>query len=279
MTWEQWLKWASKQLNFTSSPEYESEIILGSVVNKSRAYLLSFNDTLLHDMQKKILNKLVYRRKLGEPIPYLLGIKKFWTLNLKISNDIFIPRSDTECLVEQVIKLFKKPHLKVLDLGTGSGAISLAIAVERPTWNITAVDNELKAIDIAQNNAYDLNINNVFFKYSNWFSAIGNIRYDIIISNPPYININDYYLFYYNMKFEPKTALVSQCNGLADILHICQNSVKYLLFGGWLMVEHSWKQGKNVRYLFKTSGFKNIKTVYDYGGNERITCGQWLYKF
>ncbi|AKC60512.1 peptide chain release factor N(5)-glutamine methyltransferase [Blochmannia endosymbiont of Camponotus (Colobopsis) obliquus] len=277
MTWKKWLEWAQTQLYCSTSPRLDAEIILSKILNKSRTYILAFDDTVLNEIEKYNLLKLLYRRKQGEPIAYLIGMQEFWSLNIQVYYDIFIPRSDTECLVEQVLNLFTTPNIKVLDLGTGSGAIALAIASEHPEWDITAVDCQMQAIKLACANAVHLNLNNILFLYGNWFNLLHNNYYNVIVSNPPYLDIQDSHLLCANLKFESKQSLISANQGLADLNIIIKYSPKHLLHGGWLIVEHGWKQGRCVRVLFKNSGFKKIVTLRDYNKNERATCGQWCY--
>lgn len=280
MTWDQWLHWASSKLKKSTSPRRDAEIILSKIIHKSRVQLLAFGDTLLNNDTIKKLESLINRRIKGEPVAYLVGEKEFWSLKLKISSGVFIPRPDTECLVEQALNIpFASHHLNVLDLGTGIGAIALAIASERPYWNITGIDIQKQALTLAQKNQNLFKFKNIKFIYGNWFRYLKNEKFNLIISNPPYIDINDIYLLIKDMTFEPKTALISNNTGLADLTIICQYSVKHLYPHGWLFLEHGWNQGKYIRKLFYKFGFTNIHTICDYHNCERITYGQQTHVY
>lgn len=275
MTWKQWLNWAALQLQTSASSKRDAEIILSKIINKSRVQLLAFGDTLLDDNIIPILKSLINRRKQGEPVAYLIGEKEFWSLKLKISPGVFIPRPDTECLVELILNLLPiKSHLNVLDLGTGIGTIALALSSERPYWKITGIDLQQKALILAKKNQTLFKLKNIKFIYGNWFKYLKNKKFNIIVSNPPYIDIHDIDLLIKDITFEPKTALISNDSGLSDLTTICKYSLKYLYPNGWLFLEHGWNQGKYMRKLFYKFGFTNIYTVRDYHNNERVTYGQ-----
>lgn len=275
MNWNQWLHWASSQLKNSDFSRREAEIILEKVINKTRVQLLTYGNTLLNQYTIITLKSLIARRIKGEPIAYLIGEQEFWSLKLKISPGLFIPRTDTECLVEHTLNLLSVPRCaKVLDLGTGIGTIALALASERPYWNITGTDIQIKALHFACQNKKFFNFKNVKFTYSYWFRYLKNKKFNLIVSNPPYIDAHDSYLLKKNMMFEPKTALISNNAGLSDLTIICQNSIKYLYPNGWLILEHGWTQGKYMRQLFHKLGFINIYTIHDHHNCERVTYGQ-----
>lgn len=274
ITWNQWLNWAHLELRQSFSPKKDAEIILKKVVNKSYAQLLAFENTILTSNQIIQLNSLIYRRKKGEPIAYLIGTKEFWSLDFKISAGAFIPRPDTECLIEQVLRLFPIANLQVLDLGTGIGTIALSIASERPSWNIIGIDRQKIALKLAYKNKLLLKIKNVNFFYGNWFKYLKRKKFNLIISNPPYIDKNDKCWLVNDICFEPTNALLSKNYGLEDLITICKNSVNHLYPKGWLFLEHGWNQGKSIRSLFYKFGFHNIQTILDVGKNERVTYGQ-----
>lgn len=275
MTWDQWLKWACSELTQSMSPRKDAEIILEKVIKKSKTQVLAFGETLLQYSQINQLYNLIQRRKQGEPIAYLTGSKEFWSLNFKVGSGAFIPRPDTECLVEQILKLFPISNLKVLDLGTGIGTIALSIASERPNWDITGIDQQKKALMLADKNKLFFKCKNVKFTYGNWFKYLKRDKFNLIMSNPPYINKHDKCFLINDMNFEPKNALLSKKLGLEDLTIICKNSIHHLYPKGWLFLEHGWNQGKIVRSLFYQYGFYHIHTIVDYNKQERVTYGQW----
>ncbi|URJ33019.1 peptide chain release factor N(5)-glutamine methyltransferase [Candidatus Blochmannia vicinus] len=276
MTWDQWLYWASLNLNKSMSPKRDAEIILEKVTNKSRAQLLAFGETLLKNDAIIQLKSLISRRKKGEPIAYIIGSKEFWSLDFKVAPGVFIPRSDTECLVKNVLDLLYKPRLNVLDLGTGVGTIALALSSERPNWSITGVDCQRQALAIACQNKIFLNLKNVKFMYGNWFRHLAGEKFNLIVSNPPYIDKHDPCLRISDMNFEPKNALISRKSGLEDLTVICKLSSQHLHQNGWLFLEHGWDQGKYIRTLFYKFGFDHIHTIRDYYHYERVTFGTWI---
>lgn len=274
MTWNEWLYWASLQLKTSNSSRRDAEIILEKITNQSRIQILTCGHTLLSINEVIQLELLIARRMKGEPIAYLIEEKEFWSLKFQVSSGVFIPRPDTECLVAQVLCLLSTSHLNVLDLGTGIGTIALALASERPYWSITGVDLQKKALILAKKNKNLFNFKNIKFKYGNWFKYLKKEKFNLIVSNPPYIDIRDESLFVKDMTFEPKTSLISNNSGLADLTKISQNSIQYLYPQGWLVLEHGWNQGKYVRKLLHQCNFMNIHTIRDYHNYERVTYGQ-----
>lgn len=279
MTWQQWLIQASVRLSHFTSAKRDAEILLEKVTGVSRTYLLGFCETILNDVQHRELEILLRRREYGEPIAYLIGEREFWSLSLKVSPDTLIPRPDTECLVEQTLGLLMNLRAEVLDLGSGTGAIALALASERPNWQITGVDCLEKAVILANDNAVHLGLSNVRFFLGDWFTRLQRAHYDLIVSNPPYIDADDIHLAQGDVRFEPKCALVAADNGLADLAIICRDAGMHLRSGGWLVLEHGWQQGEAVRTLLVDAGFSDIVTLRDYSENERVSRGQWLSKY
>ena len=212
----------------------------------------------------------------GEPLAYVTGSQPFWTLDLKVTKDTLVPRPDTEVLVETVLHLDVPEDARIVDLGTGTGAVALSIASERPDCDVTAVDVMPDAVALAQRNVEHLGFRNVTVLQSSWFAALENRSFAMIVSNPPYIDEYDPHLAQGDVRFEPLSALVAANAGLADLEHIVTMSRKHLLPGGWLLVEHGWTQGEAVRALFTQAGYAAVETCRDYGGNERLTLGQWL---
>lgn len=278
MNWSQWINWAKLILKNSASARRDAELILSKTINKSRIQLLTFGETLLdHNVIIK-LESLILRRLMGEPVAYLIREKEFWSLNFKISPGVFIPRPDTECLIEQVLRLIPiTTRLNVLDLGTGIGTIALTLASERPYWNIIGLDLQKKSLNLARKNQYLFNLKNTKFIYGNWFKYLKEKNFNLIVSNPPYICMNDTQSFTHDLMFEPQQALISNNSGLADLTTICRHSAQYLSPKGWLVLEHGWNQGKYLRKLFCKFGFTQIHTARDYHDYERVTYGQKLY--
>jgi release factor glutamine methyltransferase len=273
MTYQSWLRQAVARLSASDSPKRDAEILLSFVTGKNRTFLLAFAETALSADELAAAEDLLQRRALGEPIAYLTGIREFWSLPLQVSPATLIPRPDTERLVELALERLSDRPAEVLDLGTGTGAIALAIASEKPQCRVTGVDVRQDAVELANVNRLKLNINNVNFLHSDWFSALKGRRFDIIVSNPPYIDPADPHLNQGDVRFEPKSALAADNQGLADIMLIADQSRNYLNDGGWLIIEHGWQQGEAVRKIFNNYSFRSIITEKDYGGNERVTLG------
>ncbi|MGP1947622.1 MAG: peptide chain release factor N(5)-glutamine methyltransferase [Arsenophonus sp. NC-PG7-MAG3] len=278
MNYQHWLAYAANKLCYSNSAKYDAEILLQYITGKTRTFFIIFGKTELTVKQQQQLEHLLTRRANGEPIAYIVGKKEFWSLSIKVSSVTLIPRADTECLVERGLQLLsKKREVKILDLGTGTGAVALALASERPEAKIIAVDVSDAAIVLAQLNANNLMINNIKFCKSNWFTSLPIQKFDMIISNPPYIDKGDPHLQQGDVRFEPKTALISANHGLADIQLIIEQSRNYLINNGWLLLEHGWLQGRKVRRLFSCYHYQQIVTFQDYAGNDRITVGKWEY--
>ena len=276
MDFQRWLREAVSELSESESPKRDAEILLEHVTGKSRTYLLAFGETLLTTEQEAQLAALLARRKTGEPVAHLVGEREFWSLPLYVSAATLIPRPDTECLVEQALARLPTAACSILDLGTGTGAIALALATERPDCTVTAVDVMPDAVTLAQRNVERLGLGNVTVLQSSWFTALENRLFALIVSNPPYIDEHDPHLAQGDVRFEPLTALVAANEGLADLDHIVTTSRQHLLPGGWLLVEHGWTQGNAVRALFSNAGYRAVATCRDYGGNERLPLGQWV---
>ena len=256
--------------------KFESQLLLQHVLNVNRAWLIAHAlDSVKEDVYKKF-DALLKRRLNGEPIAYILGYREFFGLQLKVSADTLIPRPDTETLVEIALdKMSAQLSLDTLDLGTGSGAIALAIAKHRQNAQITAVDASQEALAIAIENARLLNIENVHFELSNWFSALNNQTFDVIVSNPPYIEADDAHLKQGDLRFEPLSALASGADGLQDIRTIINQAPQHLNPQGWLMLEHGYNQAEQVAALLKQAGFSQISHAQDLAGINRVTLGKF----
>jgi release factor glutamine methyltransferase len=253
----------------------EARLLLQHVLNVNHAWLITHKDDQLDDKTHSLFQALLKRRVSGEPIAYILSEREFYGLPLKVTPDTLIPRPDTETLVEAALeKIPLDQPRKILDLGTGTGAIALAIAKHRPNTNIVAVDASDAVLTVAQDNANNLNINNITFIFSNWFDALQNQTFDIIVSNPPYIEQKDVHLSQGDLRFEPISALASGEDGLDDIRKIIQHAPSHLNKHGCLMLEHGYNQAAAVSNLLKKTDFTEIRSVLDLAGIQRVTIGQ-----
>lgn len=259
----------------SSTERLDKELLLAAALKKSRSYLYTWPDQLVSASELVAFNNYLERRKQGEPVAYILGMQGFWTFDLQVGKQTLIPRADTEALVETcLLHIPEDKAWRVLDLGTGTGAIALAIASERPLAQVLGVDFVLEAVTLAKENASRLAINNVEFLQSHWFSELSGERFHLIVTNPPYIAEDDLHLGQGDVRFEPSSALVSGQDGLDDIRHIIAHAYEHLLADGWLYIEHGYQQAEAVRALLADKGFCQIETVRDLGGNDRVTGGQ-----
>jgi len=257
-----------------STARIEVQCLLQEILQVQRVYLLAYPERVLSELEFANYCRLLQRRLTGEPIAYILGTREFFGLRLKVSPATLIPRPDTELLVELALQHIPKDEIcQVLDLGTGSGAVALAIAHARPKAEILAVDTSSEALLVAQYNASALKLNNVKFLHSNWFAALGTQQYDLIVSNPPYVAATDPHLGKGDVRFEPRTALTSGGDGLADIRYIIKQAPLHLLQRGCLLLEHGYDQAAHVRSLLKYEGFDAVFSACDLAGIERVSGG------
>lgn len=253
----------------------EAQLLLEHVLNVNHAWLITHADDAINSEAHQQFDALIQRRMNGEPTAYILGEREFFGLALKVTPDTLIPRPDTETLVEAALaKIPPSESTNILDLGTGSGAIALAIAKHRPNANVIAIDASKAALAVAQENAKTLNIPNVQFVLSDWFSALEGQQFDVIVSNPPYIEKADKHLSQGDLRFEPLSALAAGEDGLDDIRGIILDASAHLKPEGWLMFEHGYNQAEPVSTLLASTHFSSIKTLKDLGGNDRVTFGQ-----
>lgn len=267
---------ATEQLRSCSdSAKLDAEVLLLAVIDKPRSYLYTWPERLLTAEQSTLFADYCLRRVKGEPVAHITGIREFWSLPIKVNPTTLIPRPDTETLVEYALNLSLPSTAKVLDLGTGTGAIALALASEMPQWQVTGVDRVAAAVELACDNKEALNIGNVDFQTSNWFSSLKAQKYDLIVSNPPYIEQDDIHLQQGDVRFEPLSALTADDHGMADIKHIIKQSRDYLIHNGYLLIEHGYQQAINVRSFFAEMAYTNILTLKDLAGNDRVTLAQW----
>ncbi|REL32602.1 peptide chain release factor N(5)-glutamine methyltransferase [Thalassotalea euphylliae] len=279
---------ASKQLaDVSDSPLLDAKVLLADVFEQTLTYLITWHDKQLTEVQLSAFQQMLDRRLAGEPIAYIVGVKEFWSLPFFVAPSTLIPRPDTETLIELVLANHQANHqpnyspnhdkgnLQLLDLGTGTGAIALALASENPSWQVQAVDFNPDAVKLAQRNAQHLALNHVKIYQSDWFSEVNaqsnEDKFDIIVSNPPYIDEADPHLVAGDVRFEPKSALVADNQGLADIEHIVSEAKSYLASGGAIYLEHGYQQGQAVRGILIANGYQNAQTEQDLAGNDRIT--------
>lgn len=284
MNYQQWLHSAVLFLteNLNNDPylnvKVDVHLILQSITGKSKSQILAFSETELDEQTLEKLTALLQRRATGEPMAYILGETDFWSLNLEVSKDTLIPRPDTEVLVEQALmRIPQKEQVAILDLGTGTGAIALALADELKKRGqksrVLGVDLMPNAVALAQRNALRNQLPQVEFCQSSWFDNVAE-KFDLIVSNPPYIDPQDAHLTQGDVRFEPLTALVSDEEGYKDLRHIIEQAPNYLHSSGWLLLEHGWQQGEKVRSFFANNLWEMVATVKDYGDNERVTLAR-----
>jgi len=257
-------------------PYNEARILLQSVLKINHAYIIAHPDQSLVPIQIYTFQLLVKRRTIGEPIAYILGECEFYSIKFKVTSSVLIPRPETELLVDLALeKISLDMSCKILDLGTGSGAIAIAISKYRPLSNVTAVDNSVAAIAIAKLNAEHLNTNNIHVIKSNWFEKLTGGKFDLIISNPPYIALDDPHLNQEDLRFEPEIALIAGQDGMDCIQTIISSATSYLNAGGWLLLEHGYDQAKISKQLLKEAGFSNIFSRSDLAGISRVSGGRY----
>ena len=269
-------RWANELQAISDTPRLDAEILF--------KYASGFNDTQLiaegeQPLEPRVMLDVeaqIDARHSGVPVAYITGSREFYSLPLKVNPQVLIPRPDTECLVEAAIECIKKQSAqRVLDMGTGSGAIALALARQLPELQVTATDRDNKALDVAKQNARCLKINNVRFVRSDWFQNLAGAQFDMIVSNPPYIDSLDEHLRKGDVRFEPRTALVSEEHGLADLRAIINGAGRHLIPGGYLFLEHGYDQAFAVTSMLLENGFTAVETRKDFGQNDRLSLGRF----
>lgn len=260
----------------SDTPRLDAELLLAKVLERPRSHFRAWPENPVEPEALARFDELLSRRVAGEPVAYLLGERAFWTLDLDVTSDTLIPRPDTERLVEAAIERIPSDSpCRVLDLGTGSGALALAIAHERPFADVVAVDKSAAALDVARRNAIRNNISNVSFIQSDWWQELAGETFDIVASNPPYIRTGDPHLAAGDVRFEPRSALVAGEDGLDAIRAILAGIRSHLRPGGWLLFEHGHDQGDAISAMLASEGFENIRCLKDLGGNDRVSIGQY----
>jgi release factor glutamine methyltransferase len=266
---------ARELLGRSDSPRLDAEILLGSLLGATRSALLLQGDEALRPDTEQAFRGLVARRAAGVPVAYLTGIREFWSLPLKVTPDVLVPRPETELLVEQALELLAPAAgtPAVLDLGTGCGAIALAVALERPRARIIGVDLSEAAARVARDNANALGLSRIEWRVGSWFAAVPNERFDLILSNPPYIAAGDPALA--ALRAEPAAALIGGPTGLEQLSAIIAAAPSHLVPGGWLLTEHGADQAREVAALFERHRFQDVRSHEDYSGWPRLTRGRY----
>ncbi|WPC05920.1 peptide chain release factor N(5)-glutamine methyltransferase [Pseudomonas benzenivorans] len=260
------------------TPRLDAELLLAHALGTSRSYLRTWPEREVEAEAAARFAADLARRRAGEPVAYILGHQGFWSLELEVAPHTLIPRPDTELLVETALGLLPATPAAVLDLGTGTGAIALALASERPGWRVSGVDRVPEAVALAERNRQRLQLSNAEFLESHWFAALGGQRYDLIVSNPPYIAAADGHLSQGDVRFEPSSALVAGADGLDDIRRIVAQAPEHLQSGAWLLLEHGFEQAAAVRELLAGRGFAEVQSKRDLGGHERISLGRFHHE-
>ncbi|MGH1463531.1 MAG: peptide chain release factor N(5)-glutamine methyltransferase [Neptuniibacter sp.] len=268
------LKLSQRLEGVSESSQLDLELMLCHLLNRSSSYLYTWPEK---EIDAELLQQLILmleRREQGEPVAHIIGYRGFWNFDLEVSPHTLIPRPDTEVLVEKALQLCTVRQARVADLGTGTGAIALALGSEQPEWQIIASDFVSDAVELAERNRVRLQLNNVEIVQGSWFEPHTGL-YDLIVSNPPYIDPEDEHLQQGDVRYEPLSALIAENKGLADIELICRQAREYLKPGGVLLFEHGYDQGGACRALLRDLGYKDVDTHRDYGQNERVTFGCW----
>ncbi|QXW45902.1 peptide chain release factor N(5)-glutamine methyltransferase [Pseudomonas amygdali] len=264
----------SAELPDSPTARLDIELLLAAALGKPRSFLHTWPERIVSTEAALAFAGYLQRRRTGEPVAYILGQQGFWKLDLEVAPHTLIPRPETEMLVEAALELVPAfAPAQVLDLGTGTGAIALALANDRQQWKVTAVDRVPEAVALAERNRQRLQLDNAQVLNSHWFSALEGRQFDLIISNPPYIADADPHLSAGDVRFEPSSALTAGSDGLDDLRTIIADAPAHLSADGWLLLEHGYDQGPAVRELLICHGFERIQTRRDLGEHERITFG------
>jgi len=258
------LTYSQKKLeNISDSARIDAELLIMHICACSKTTLYSHGETKLSASQIETLDHFIHHRQQQQPIAYIIGHKAFWSSDFELSLATLIPRPATECLVAYMLAHAPHQACKVLDLGTGSGAIAISLAKERPAWDITAVDLSAAALHMAMHNAKQQHCQHIEFIQSNWFKRLSGRHFDIIISNPPYIAEHDIHLTRADVQHEPRLALVSKADGYFDLMHLITQSKKYLNPAGMLIIEHGYQQQDDILKIMRQAHFERVEGHLD----------------
>lgn len=263
------------QASGSPSPRLDAEVLLCHVLEVDRTWLYTWGDREADSLSRARFDALIAARGQGAPVAYLTGEREFWGLSLRTHDATLIPRPDTESLVEAALARGDAEEGMFLDLGTGTGAIALAFASERPCWRVTGVDLSPQAVALARDNASRLGLSRVRFLESDWFASLEGERFALVVANPPYLADDDPHLAQGDVRFEPRSALVAGDDGLADLYALVHEARRHLLAGGWLLLEHGLEQGAAVRRAFEQAGYDQVATLQDLGARDRVSLGRW----
>lgn len=265
------LTWAIQTLDGGESPNVDARVLLAHCIDKNTTFLMTWPEQQVDRLMAQQFIKLVKQRAMGTPIAYLIGYRDFWSLRLAVSEHTLIPRPETELIVETILTLALPEHTNMLDLGTGTGAIALSLATEQKKWKVTGVDLFHEAVELAKRNAHSHHITNANFYQSSWFEKVEADQFDIIVSNPPYVESSCQYLTQGDVRFEPLSALTSGEDGLDDIRYIAEQAPAYLVANGYLVLEHGFNQADAIHSLLSRLGYCDIQLVNDLNGLARVT--------
>lgn len=276
MNIKQALQLASQNLAESSpTARLDAQVLLTHILQCNTAHLLAWPEKTLNEEQLTNFQQLIQQRQQGLPVAHLTGLREFWSLNFSVNDSTLIPRPETETLIEFILDKFSdRERIKLLDMGTGTGAIAITIATEKPGWTIFASELSADALKLARGNSNYHQTNNISFIQSNWFTNIKQSDFDIIVSNPPYIANNDPHLLVGDVRFEPQSALSAGATGMDDIEHLCQHANKHLKKNAWLIIEHGYNQKQLVSDCFTKNGFMQIEQKQDLSGHTRMTAGK-----
>ena len=278
MNIQQALQQASQNLAESSpTARLDAQVLLTHVIQCNTAHLLAWPEKKLSEEQISAYQRLIQQRQQGLPVAHLTGSREFWSLNFSVNNSTLIPRPETETLIEFILDKFSdREKIKLLDMGTGTGAIAITIATEKPGWKIFASELSADALKLAIDNSNTHQTDNISFVQSNWFNNIKHNDFDIIVSNPPYIANGDPHLLAGDVRFEPQSALSAGETGMDDIEHLCAHATNYLTKNGCLIVEHGYNQKQLVSACFAKNGYVEIEHKNDLSGHIRMTAGKKL---